>query len=160
MTRESASMTRDDLIEAIEVEHGVATDEGATDDELRAQLTALDAAQAEAKSTKRTGKKGGRSAAQKEPADEPAPAAAEDATPAKPKTVRIKIFGDKQNNGDVVVTYEGKNFQIKRNVEVDVPYCVFTTLNDAVITDFAWEEKTGALIPSDRQRYPFVVIPT
>lgn len=142
MSRNYAEMTRDELIEAIENEHGTATADDAPDAVLRTQLQALDSEKAQEAKPKK-GAKTTKAEASAEPA----------------KTVRIKIFGDKNLAGDVIVTVDEKNYQLKRQVEIDVPMHVYHALNDAVITEFSWDEKTGANVPNDRHRYPFQVIP-
>ena len=49
-----------------------------------------------------------------------------------PEMVKIKLFKDNANyNDDVFVSVNGRNFQIKRGVEVDVPVYVAEVLRNS-----------------------------
>jgi hypothetical protein len=48
--------------------------------------------------------------------------AADTAEPAEPKLVKVKLFKDNRRyKGDVFVSVNGRNYQIQRGVEVEVP---------------------------------------
>lgn len=155
MSRNYAEMTREELIEAIENEHGTATADDTPDTVLRSQLQALDAEKTQnAKPAKKSAK-----TAKAEASAEPAKTAKAEASAKPAKTVRIKLFGDKDSGPFEVFNVNGVNYQVKRQEEVDVPLHVFEAMNLCTITEFSYDEKTGALIPNTRLRFPFQVIP-
>ena len=50
----------------------------------------------------------------------------------KEKMVKIHLFKDNKNyNGDVFVSVNGRTFQIQRGVEVEVPECVAEVLRNS-----------------------------
>lgn len=84
--------------------------------------------------------------------------AAKAAKAAKGDRVRITIFEQDGPGGgdDVFVSVNGRGYQIKRGVEVDVPPEVVEVLNNAVITTFE-PQKDGTVRERDVRRFNFSV---
>ncbi|MCW7556490.1 hypothetical protein NX722_28410 [Endozoicomonas gorgoniicola] len=71
----------------------------------------------------------------------------------RPEKVTIILQEDENNQQPVPVGFNGKNYVIKRGVEVEVPYGVYAILKDA--TETHYDEDGNA---SQRQSYPFNVV--
>lgn len=84
------------------------------------------------------------------------PVAAEDS--GNEKRVKISIAESETDPFDVFVSVNGKGYQIKRGMEVDVPQSVLHVLRNAVQTVYYVDEKSRALMERNVPRFAVSVL--
>lgn len=83
---------------------------------------------------------------------------------ASAKKMRILIPSTETQREDVFVQVNGVSFQIKRDVEVDIPTPVLEALNNAVQTVYTQTKRPDGegydMVPRDVMRFPYRVVVT
>ena len=82
------------------------------------------------------------------------------AAPVKKPKRKTVIFHNQDGDvgvQDIFVSVNGKAYQIKREVEVELPIEVIHVIDNAIITKFSRDEK-GKEIVRDVKRYPYTAV--